>query len=202
MINIDNIDNQNALNKFLLSCDTTQVLMDAASILAIAIPEIQPMFGFNQNNPHHHLDVWEHTMAAVAAIPAGHPDTAILRLIMLFHDIGKPHTYTEDEDGIGHFYGHPKVSADIAREILLRLHYDSATIETTTQLILFHDIQIEARRKIIKRRLNRFGEEQLRRLLHIKTADAMAQSPQYRQAKLDLINNVLPIIDSIIAQQR
>lgn len=49
------------------------------------------------------------------------PPEVTLRLAALFHDLGKPATFSMGEDGQGHFYGHPKVSAALAEQILLRL---------------------------------------------------------------------------------
>jgi len=120
---------------------------------------------------------------------------------MLFHDIAKPVSYTE-VDSVGHFYGHPQISSDMATEILLRLKYDNDTIEAVTQLILYHDTDIQPRRKHIKRWLNRIGEERFRQLLIIRKADAMAQSEEYRQEKLDALKLTLPILDDIIEQQQ
>lgn len=30
------------------------------------IPELKPMIGFEHNHPHHHLDVWNHTLYAMS----------------------------------------------------------------------------------------------------------------------------------------
>lgn len=65
------------------------------------------MVGFAQHNIHHCYDVYTHTAVAVDHVP---PEVT-LRLAALFHDLGKPATFSMGEDGQGHFYGHPKVSA-------------------------------------------------------------------------------------------
>lgn len=57
------------------------------------------MVGFDQCNPHHLYDVYEHTLHALEAI-APQP---VLRMTMLLHDSGKPASFTMDEEGIGHF---------------------------------------------------------------------------------------------------
>jgi poly(A) polymerase len=44
-----------------------------------------------------------------------------MKLAALLHDIGKPLTYSTDEQGDIHFYGHPQLGAPIASEIMHRL---------------------------------------------------------------------------------
>jgi len=185
------------LNRLIVGSNTGDVLLSYASVLEEIILEIRDMIGFEQNSPYHHLDVWRHTVESVAKTPA----EIVLRLTMLFHDIAKPKFYTE-VDKIGHFYRHQKAGSDIAEEVLSRLKYDNNTIEIVKQLILYHDADIQPRRKHIKRWLNRIGEEQFRRLIVIKRADAMAQSEKYRQDKLTVLDNILPVLDEIIDRQQ
>jgi len=181
------------LNKLINGLDADKILLSYTLVIEEIIPEIKAMIGFEQNNPYHHLDVWRHTVESIINTPA---ETA-LRLTMLFHDIAKPVSYTE-EDSIGHFYGHPQISSDMAKQILSRLKYDNQTIETVTQLILYHDTDIQPRRKHIKRWLNRIGEDRFRQLLIIKRADAMAQSEKHRQKRIDTLDAIVPILNEII----
>ena len=51
------------------------------------------MLGFDQRNPHHCYDVWEHTLHAMEAAPP----TPLLRWTVLFHDMGKPECFALDE---------------------------------------------------------------------------------------------------------
>lgn len=66
---------QSELTKLLCGQNVGAVLREFADVLAVPIPELRPMFGFEQHNPHHDRDVWQHTAAVVAHIPAG----AVLR---------------------------------------------------------------------------------------------------------------------------
>ena len=45
------------------------------------------------------------------------PTQLDLRLAAFYHDIAKPGTFSLDENGVGHFYGHPKLSAEIANKV-------------------------------------------------------------------------------------
>jgi len=184
------------LNKLIVGQNAGYLLSRYTAVIQTIIPEISDMIGFEQNNSYHYLDVWRHTIESVANAPVD----KVLRLTMLFHDIAKPKCYSV-EDSVGHFYGHPQVSSDMTKEILWRLKYDNDTIETVTQLILYHDTDIQPRKKHIRRWLNRIGEERFRQLIEVKRADAMAQSGRYRQEKNNVFDEIIPVIDEIVAQQ-
>ena len=138
-----------------------------APILIQVIPELAPAFGFAQNSPHHRYDVFTHTAHVVEAVPK----TLALRWAALLHDIGKPATYTEDENGHGHFYDHAKVSAEMANTILLRLKAPNALREQVVFLIAHHMTRLEPDRKLLLRRLGKYGEDNLRLLLALQKAD-------------------------------
>ena len=93
----------------LLPLVTAQDLVTYAPILVQVIPALAPCVGFMQHNPHHQHDVYTHTAQVVAATPA----QLAVRWAALLHDCGKPDCFSLDEKGIGHFYGHAKVSAQI-----------------------------------------------------------------------------------------
>ena len=61
------------------------------------------MVGVEQNTPHHKYDVARHTLYALKNVKRD----KILRLTMLFHDMGKPSVKTTDEKGRDHFKGMP-----------------------------------------------------------------------------------------------
>ena len=168
------------------------VLLDYADVCAVSIPEILPAVGFAQHNPHHCYDVWEHSVRAMAAVP---PDP-VTRFALLLHDLGKPETFTLDEQGIGHFYNHGLASARIAGEVCRRLRLDRRTGETIERLVRWHDVEIPMTEKGIRRQLRRLGEEDLRRLLQIKRGDNLAQAPAYRsrQAGLDQLETMLDLV--------
>ena len=186
------------LNKLIIGDRVCEVLSVHRPVLIEIIPEFGCAVGFKQNNPYHCYDVLTHTLVSIDAAPKD----LIIRLTMLFHDIAKPKCYTEANDGIGHFYGHQQESADISNAILRRLKYDNDTIRAVSQLVLYHDADIEPRRKHIKRWLNKIGELRLQQLLEVNRADIMAQSSQYRQARLERLDAVLPIVEEIIEQQQ
>jgi tRNA nucleotidyltransferase (CCA-adding enzyme) len=156
------------------------VLREYAQVIFTVLPELAPMYGHEQFNPCHHLNIWEHTLQSVSAIA---PDP-VLRLAMLLHDSGKPACFFRDEKGIGHFYGHPKESIRIAGEIMTRLRFDNQTMKTVEELVLHHDDVIPAKEKNVLHWLNHIGEMRFSQLIAVKRADAMAQHPDKREEKL------------------
>ena len=170
-----------------LSTKLCQPSIDWALILQ-TIPELQPLVGFDQHNEHHCFDVWEHTVQCVLHTP----QEPVLRLAALFHDIGKPQCFRLDEHGVGHSYGHARVSADMAREILVRLGTDPEIIDRVWLLIDRHDMQIEPQYKYVRRAMLRLGEDVFRQLVQLKRADNLAQAPAYhhRQAYYDELESI------------
>jgi tRNA nucleotidyltransferase (CCA-adding enzyme) len=156
------------------------VLREYAPVIFAVLPELAPMHNHAQFNPYHHLDIWEHTLQTVNAVP---PEPA-LRLAMLLHDAGKPACYFRDEKGVGHFYGHPKESLKLTVEIMTRLRFDNQTCQTVEELVLHHDATIPAKNKNVLHWLNRIGETRLRQLVLVMRADALAQHPDKRESKL------------------
>ena len=113
------------LTKLLCGADAERVLLEFPDILSVLLPEIGAMVCFDQHNPHHDRDVWAHTAAVTAAIPA----QPVLRWAALLHDVGKPPCFSLAEDGVGHFYGHAAESARMADGILRRLRFDTDSRE-------------------------------------------------------------------------
>lgn len=163
------------LLKLLCGQNVCNVLLKYRDVFTKIIPEIEPMFDFDQHNEHHIFDVWEHT---VRAIDYSECDP-IVRLTLLLHDIGKPHCYSMDEKGVGHFHGHGNISADIARTVLKSLKLSNEIINTILTLVKYHDYPITPEEKIVKRRLAKFSPPVLKLLLKVKLADSLAHSPIY-----------------------
>jgi len=165
-------------------------------VLGVVLPELLPMVGFAQNNPHHNKDVWEHTLAVVQNAPA----EPVLRWAALLHDIGKPHCYTEDENGIGHFYGHAEKSAEIADAVMRRLRFDNETRERVLLLVRMHDVVPMPKTKQFSRMRSRYGDDFLFDWLTLVRADRMGQkqalSPDTEQALLEAESKAKALVTS------
>ena len=159
------------LTRMLCGRFVQRALLSYRDVLAAVLPELVPMFDCAQQNPHHLYDVWEHSVRAVGQMPA----VPALRWAMLLHDCGKPACKTIDEKGVGHFYGHPKVSREIAERIVQRLRFSGAESARILLLVEQHDRPLGENDKLVRRRLSQIGEARFRDLLAIKKGDAVGQ---------------------------
>lgn len=161
------------LGKLLCGKAAGRVLRTYPQVLGAVVPEILPMVGFDQRNAHHCYDVWTHTAVAVDHVPPELP----LRLAMLFHDIGKPDTFSLGEDGQGHFYGHARRSVEQAEAILTRLRAPRQVRETVLLLVRYHDAVLEESPQRVRRWLHKLGPDRFFDLLAIQRGDAAGLAP-------------------------
>lgn len=168
------------------------------NVFSLFIPELKDLIGFQQNNPYHAYDVFDHT---VHAIEKSGSDDLVVRLAVFFHDFGKPHSYQDGEDGIRHFKGHGKVSAEITDSIMKRLRFDNETRNNVVELVYYHDATFEVGNKYVKRWLNKIGEKQFRRLLEIRKADIKGQKPDYEESRIEKVNNIENILEEILSEK-
>ena len=151
----------------LLPLVTAEDLLRYRAILVQAVPELGPCVDFQQHSPHHAYDVFTHIAHTVEATPPELP----LRWAALLHDTGKPGCYILGADGRGHFPGHAQLSASIADEVLHRLKASTALREQVVFLVGHHMTPIEPDKRLLRRRLGRYGIETLRDLLRLQEAD-------------------------------
>ncbi|MBQ2775447.1 MAG: HD domain-containing protein [Clostridia bacterium] len=153
-----------------------RVLSDFSDVLFTVLPQLQPMYKNSHDNPHHCYDIYEHTLFSLESIS---PDP-VLRFAMLLHDSGKPASKTFDEKGRAHFYGHQKVSAEIAADILAQLKLPNKFRDEVLFLIDNHDRwELYEKSERMKKYLARFGLERTIKLLQVMRADVLSQSPEY-----------------------
>ena len=140
------------------------------------IPELSMSKGFKQNNKWHMYDVYEHTLNVVDYVP----NILNLRLAALFHDIGKPYTYTEDENGVGHFYGHWDKSEEIFNNFARRIKLDEKDQNQISKLIKYHDINIDSlKEEELNEMIKLFTKEELAMLFKLKRADLLSQNSEF-----------------------
>ena len=141
--------------------------------LEMILPELQRCYGFNQHNPNHDKDIYYHTLSVLDNTSP----RLILRLAALLHDIGKPDSFTIDENKIGHFYRHNLKGEDISKEILTRLKFHDETISKVCILVREHMSKLEKpKERTIRRLINRVGHENLQDLFELQIADIKGSS--------------------------
>lgn len=181
------------LKKLIMGRGAVRAMLENPETVCAAVPALADSVGFEQNNPHHIYDVYEHTVRAVGFCPYEED----VRLAALLHDSGKPETYSE-KDGVGHFYGHTEASLRLAEQTLAALKCDNATRDTVLTLIKYHDPVIEPSEKAVKRMLSKIGSDALLKLLSLKGADNLAQAPDCadRLARYDEIRDMITEIEA------
>lgn len=165
------------LNDILESENIEQSILNNLNNLIEIIPEIKHMINFNQKHPHHHLDLFNHTLLALSLSE----NKFDIRLVLLLHDIGKPFSFTDGD--VRHFYNHAIVSSEMAKIILKRLKYNDDYIDYICYLIKNHD------RTITDIQLDEDLDLAVM-LFEIQKCDAMAHNPQKLEKRIKYINEI------------
>lgn len=156
-------------------------------ITSVIMPEFDRIMVQRQNGPHHAYSTGGHTLLALQNIPAD----KVLRLTMLFHDMGKPDAYTVDENGKDHFRGHAAYSEKVARRIMKRLKFDNDTLNNVCTLVKNHSWYPELSGKGVRRCAYQIGGAELfEQFLKVKRADILAQNPDVIEQKLHYLDEV------------
>lgn len=156
-------------------------------ITSVIMPEFDRIMVQRQNGPHHAYSTGGHTLLALQNIPSD----KVLRLTMLFHDMGKPDAYTVDENGKDHFRGHAAYSEKVARRIMKRLKFDNDTLNNVCTLVKNHSWYPELSGKSVRRCAYQIGGPELfEQFLKVKRADILAQNPDVIEQKLHYLDEV------------
>ena len=162
----------------------------------VVLPEFDACMETPQNHPHHMYNVGEHTLKALEFTD---PDK-VLRLAVLFHDFGKPQARTT-VDGVDHFHGHARISAEMTGRILRRLKFDNATMDQVKRMVLYHDARPQPDERQIRRLVHRAGEDIFPGLFQVMGADILAQSEYRRLEKLLNLEQVQKTYEEIMQRR-
>ena len=161
----------------------TLTLMKDTGVLELIIPEFKETYDFNQCNPHHNLDLFNHIINVVSKVPAD----LELRYSALLHDIAKPIVQTFDEKGIAHYKTHEIVGADMARDILARMKLPVKLIDTVVEIIKKHMILYkDITDKKFNKLLSEMGYDNLLRLIEHCNADNSSKNNEVVCTENDL----------------
>lgn len=149
-------------------------MLSDLGVLAVICPELEECKHTPQDKAAAE-DVFEHSLATVDATPR---DDLVLRLAGLFHDVGKPDTFSD-----GHFHQHEFAGEQKTRQILRRWKLDRETVQEVTHLIRHHMFwyQTDWTGSAVRRFIRKVGLETIPALFALRRADNIgsgARSPR------------------------
>jgi poly(A) polymerase len=134
------------LMKIVLSRDPRRglTLLVDTGLAEYVLPEL-PLLRLEEDEHHHHKDVYEHTLTVLEQAmelershePSSGPDP-VLRLAALLHDIGKPRTRRFESDGGVSFHHHEVVGARMTRKRMQQLRFSNDEIDEVATLVELH----------------------------------------------------------------
>ena len=108
------------------------------------LPEL-PLLQLEEDEHHHHKDVYEHTLKvleqAIELEKSHEPHMErdlTLRLAALLHDIGKPKTRKFESDGRVSFHHHEVVGARMTKKRMKALRFSNEQIDDVSRLVELH----------------------------------------------------------------
>lgn len=133
-------------------------LLRASGLLQQILPEISATVNCEQTPDFHpEGSVFNHLRKMLDLAPVG--ADAMLPWAALLHDVAKPQTYSRDpQTGSAHFYGHERLGAQMASEILGRLRFPRKQIEVVATAVERHmqfKDALEMRKATLRRMLMR-----------------------------------------------
>lgn len=169
-------------------------VLRSSGLLPILLPELQATVAVPQNR-YHAYDVYFHTLYTVDSAPAEKP---AVRLAALFHDVGKPLTRVERENGDATFYNHQFESARLAEEAMTRLRFGREMIDRVVHLVRHHmfDYRQEWTDAAVRRFVQKVGVENIADLFDLRIADNIGNGtktgfPHYLEEFRSRIEGVL-----------
>ena len=119
-------------------------VMVETGLAQYVLPEL-PLLQLEEDEHHHHKDVYEHTLKVleqVIDLETSHepqlPGDLILRMAALLHDIGKPKTRKFESDGRVSFHHHEAVGARMTKKRMKSLRFSNEQIDEVSQLVELH----------------------------------------------------------------
>lgn len=145
-------------------------------LLTMIMPEFMPVQAADPT-------LFRHIVATVKAIK---PE-AELRWAALLHDLGKA-TTKQEEAGRIHYYGHDKVSTELAAGILERLRFATEFRQRVLTLVRWHMFSADPglTDAALRRLVLKVGPDQIFNLLELRRADLVGTGGVYYRARASL----------------
>ena len=171
--------------------------MKKLRVLEMIIPEFYYAYNFDQNNPDHPDDLFNHIIKVIHLCDYD----LVTRFAALFHDLGKINVKIIDAKGIFYFYGHEKESALIAEEELKQLKASNDFINSVKKIVKNHMlIYQDVSDKTLKKLIIEMEEKNLKRLFNLFSADLNSKGLRTKKENEQIIQNFWEKIENIKKQ--
>ena len=171
--------------------------MKKLRILEMIIPEFYYAYNFDQNNPDHPDDLFNHIIKVIHLCDYD----LVTRFAALFHDLGKINVKIIDAKGIFYFYGHEKESALIAEEELKQLKASNDFINSVKKIVKNHMlIYQDVSDKTLKKLIIEMEEKNLKRLFNLFSADLNSKGLRTKKENEEILQNFREKIENIKKQ--
>lgn len=187
---------------------SARIFREFADVIFVVLPWLKPCYNYDQNNPWHIYDLYNHQIIAMERFASQlsreqEEEYAYATFALLIHDIGKINCRTTDENGVSHYRGHGVESARIFKEeIAPALKLSNDEMEKIYLLILHHDDNIDGipNKKRIRRIMSKIGPDMAITLLHFQAADSMAHIKTWYPRIRNDLRTCRDLIHEIIAE--
>ena len=171
--------------------------MKKLRVLEMIIPEFYYTYNFDQNNPNHPDDLFNHIIKVIHLCDYD----LVTRFAALFHDLGKINVKIIDAKGIFYFYGHEKESALIAEEELKQLKASNDFINSVKKIVKNHMlIYQDVSDKTLKKLIIEMEEKNLKRLFNLFSADLNSKGLRTKKENEEILQNFWEKIENIKKQ--
>ena len=168
--------------------------MKKLRVLEMIIPEFYYAYNFDQNNPNHPDDLFNHIIKVIHLCDYD----LVTRFAALFHDLGKINVKIIDAKGIFYFYGHEKESALIAEEELKQLKASNDFINSVKKIVKNHMlIYQDVSDKTLKKLIIEMEEKNLKRLFNLFSADLNSKGLRTKKENEEILQNFREKIENI-----
>ena len=173
------------------------IQMKKLRVLEMIIPEFYYAYNFDQNNPNHPDDLFNHIIKVIHLCDYD----LVTRFAALFHDLGKINVKIIDAKGIFYFYGHEKESALIAEEELKQLKASNDFINSVKKIVKNHMlIYQDVSDKTLKKLIIEMEEKNLKRLFNLFSADLNSKGLRTKKENEEILQNFREKIENIKKQ--
>ena len=171
--------------------------MKKLRVLEMIIPEFYYAYNFDQNDPNHPDDLFNHIIKVIHLCDYD----LVTRFAALFHDLGKINVKIIDAKGIFYFYGHEKESALIAEEELKQLKASNDFINSVKKIVKNHMlIYQDVSDKTLKKLIIEMEEKNLKRLFNLFSADLNSKGLRTKKENEEILQNFREKIENIKKQ--